>query len=356
MNVSVPDYVQSKSPTTVKPSSLVDNNNLQPVVEMELDGGQKNNVVVSGGNLEETEINRVQKSVASDGSLKNDVAASGGGGSDDSVIKRIQKPILESNGGQKNNVAVSGGGADETEINRTEKSVESGGGCKNNVAVSGGADGTEINRLRKSLEKRIDTADKKRKESTAVQSEVTHSNSVHKRLKPTNAPTTQGQPVKREPSSGISPKPMDKWMERAKREPIMNRGSGGSIKVEPTTDHGSGGLIIRTPKPEPEDYDETPLSSSSNTPISAIMSSYQYLDLPSSVRWKENKVILLRNGADRWPVLYQCKFGIKALTQNWSIFAKGKGIKPGDKCDFVLVSASTNRYACNVYDVHVTRQ
>ncbi|XP_076945890.1 uncharacterized protein LOC143617118 [Bidens hawaiensis] len=377
MNVSVPDYVRSKSPTTLMPSCLVDNNNnnnnnnndninnnnnnnsnLQPVaVEMVSDVGQKNNVAASGGNSEEIEINRVQKSVASDGSLKKHVAASGGGGSDESAINRIQKPILESNGGQENNVAVSSGSADETEINRIRKSMESGGGRKNNVAVSGGgADETEINRFRKSLENRIEEADKKRKESTVVHSEVTHNNSMHKRLKPASVPIIQGQPVKGEPFTGISPKSMDKWLERAKREPIMNRGSGGSIKMELATDHGSGGLIMRTPKPEPEDYDETPLSGSSNTPFSAIMSSYEYLELPSSVKWKDNKVILLRNGADRWPVLYQFKYDYKALTQNWSRFAKEKGIKPGDKCDFVLVSASTNRYACNVYDVHVTRQ
>ncbi|XP_076941247.1 uncharacterized protein LOC143610736 isoform X2 [Bidens hawaiensis] len=361
MNVSVPDYVWSKSPTTLMPSCLVDNNNnnnnnrnLQPVaLEMVSDVGQKNNVAASGGNSEENEINRVQKSVASDDSLKKNVAASGGGGSDESVINRIQKPILESNGGQKNNVTVSGGGSD---INRIGKSVESGGGRKNTVAVSGGgADETEINRFRKSLENRIDEAGKKRKESTAVQGEVTHSNSMHKRLKPADVPITPGQPVKGEPFTGIFSKPMGIF-ERAKKEPIMNRGSGGSIKMEPTTDHGSGGLIMRTPKPEPEDYDETPLSGSSNTPFSAIMSSYQYLELPDSVKWKDNKVILLRNGADRWPVLYQFKYDYKALTQNWSIFAKEKGIKPGDKCDFVLVSASTNRYACNVYDVHVTSQ
>ncbi|KAI3777646.1 hypothetical protein L1987_47447 [Smallanthus sonchifolius] len=303
---TVPDYMVSKSPTTVKPFCLVDNDN--------------------------------------------------GHEQDECRTNSLPPVVVESDGGQKNNVAAGGGG---------------------------GSDETEINRFRKALETRLEMAAEKRKEGTVKQGEVAHSNSRHKRLRPDNVPITPAKVVKREPdtsasrlhnsgypftSTGISPKPMAKRMEPIKKEPTMNHGLGGLLKKEPTMNHGSGGLpkkvptmnhgsggmIKKEPKPEPVDYDEAPLSGPSNTSFSATMSSYQYLELPGWVKLK-SKVILLRNGTDLWAVLYQTKFGLKALTQNWGTFAKEKGIKPGDKCEFVLESEPNSRFTCNVFDVHITR-
>ena len=81
-------------------------------------------------------------------------------------------------------------------------------------------------------------------------------------------------------------------------------------------------------------------------------------ELPKRVNWCfRSKVVLLRNGADLWPVLFETNLGIKALTQNWELFAKAKGIKPGDKCDFVVErSAQYQRNACKVYTVLVTHR
>ncbi|KAL8256885.1 hypothetical protein R6Q59_028926 [Mikania micrantha] len=264
--------------------------------------------------------------------------------------------------------------------------VGSDGGQKNNVAAAGGGSGkTENNSTREVLETRIKMATEKRKESTMRQSEVPDSNPMHKRLRTADASCTQAKIIKKEPvtsasrlnNSGhhfasieISPEPMAKHMETIKREPTtnhglvglmkkeptMNYGLDGLIKKEPTMNHGSGGLIKRVPKPEPVDYDEAPLSGVSNTSFSAVMSSYQYLELPEWVKLKlKDGVILLRNGTDLWAVFYQTKFGIKALTGNWETFAKVKGLQPGDKCEFVLESEPNSRFTCYVFSVHVTR-
>ncbi|KAK1422368.1 hypothetical protein QVD17_25444 [Tagetes erecta] len=257
---SLADYMVPKSPSTMKPSCLVDNGN--------------------GHEADECRRNILQS-----------VAA-------------------ESNGGQKNNAVAGGGGSDETKISR----------------------------IPKELETRIKIANEKRKESTMRLSEATHSNSMHKKLRPDNVLGTPEKIIKKEPdtsasrlhdsgyhftSPGISPKPTSQ------------------IKLEP--------------KPEPVDCDDAPLSVSSNPSFSAIMSSYQYLELPGWVKLK-SRVILLRNGTDLWAVLFQTKLGVKALTQNWGTFAKEKGIKLGDMCHFVLESDPSNRFTCSVFGVRVTRQ
>ncbi|KAL9991687.1 putative transcription factor B3-Domain family [Helianthus debilis subsp. tardiflorus] len=340
-------------------------NSLQPVA-LALHGGQKNNAAANDGGSDETEINRIQKSVETDGGQKNNVATSSGG-PDETEIKRNQKSV-EPDSGQKNNVAASGGGLDETEVNRTRQSVELGSGQKNNVDASGGgSDETERKRILRKLDAALAISNAKRKGSTTIPNEIAHDNSTHKRSRPADFPTTLAKNVKQEPDTSrshnsgypLTPKPTAQRMEPTKKEPTMNNGSVGPMKEEPKTNHGSDGVTKREPKPEPVDYDEEPVSGSSNASFSATMSSYQYLELPSWVKVK-GTVILLRNGADLWPVRCQNKFGLKALTQNWSMFAKEKGIKLGDKCEFVLESEPVglgrqNSCACSVFAVNVTR-
>ncbi|KAI7748843.1 hypothetical protein M8C21_024930 [Ambrosia artemisiifolia] len=356
---TLPDYMFSESPTTVKPLCLGDNDNgheqdecrrnsLQPVV-VESDGGKKNIVVASGGGSDETEINRIPNSVESEGGLKNNVASSGG--SDEVGSNRIQKSV-EPDGGQKNNVTASGQ-VDVTETDRMRKSGESEGGKKKNAA----------DKTREWLKTKLEEAEKG-KETTVIQNEVEHSNSMHKRSRPADDPTPPAKNVKREPvtsvsrlhnsgypstPTGNSTEPMAKWTEPTKEEPTINHGSVGLVKTEPTMNHGFGDMIKKEPKPEPDDYEEALPPGSSNILFSATMSSYQYLELPSHVKLK-SKVILLRNGAELWPVLYQAKLGLKALTQTWSIFAKEKGIKPGDVCEFVLESEAKNSLTSSVLD------
>ncbi|KAJ0440447.1 putative transcription factor B3-Domain family [Helianthus annuus] len=343
VNKAFPDYIFSDSPTAVKPLCLVDNdirhekdergrNSLQPVA-LALHGGQKNNVAASDGGSDGTEINRVQKSVETDGGQKNNVATSSGG-PDETEINRIQK-LVETDGGQKNNVAAGGGGLDETEVNRTRKSVELGSGQKNNVDASGGgSDETERKRILRKLDAALAISDAKRKGSAVFQNEIAHNNSTHKRWRPADFPTTPAKNVKQEPDTSrshnsgypLTPKPTAKRMEPTKKEPTMNNGSVGPIKEEPKTNHGSDGVTKREPKPEPVDYDEEPVSGSSNASFSATMSSYQYLELPSWVKVKGTE----------------------------------KGVKLGDKCEFVLESepvglGRANSCACSVFAVNVTR-
>ncbi|KAK9054566.1 hypothetical protein SSX86_025645 [Deinandra increscens subsp. villosa] len=291
---TIPDYMVSKTPTTVKALCLVDNGN----------GHEK----------------------------------------DECRRKSLQPVVVESNGGQKNNVAAP-------------------------VAAGGGLEETEKDRIRRTVEAKLEKAAEKRKESTMINNEVAHSNSTLKRSRPDNVPMTPAKFVKKEPDTsvsrlhnsgspftptGTSPKPMDKHMKPIKKEITTNHGLDGLIKKEPAMNHVSGGPIKKEPKPEPVDYDEAPLSGPSNSSFSAVMTSYQYLELPGWVKLK-SEVILLRNGADLWAVLFQTKLGLKALTQNWETFAKEKGIKLGDKCEFVLESEPNSRFTCNVFGVHVTR-
>ncbi|GJR43684.1 B3 DNA binding domain-containing protein [Tanacetum coccineum] len=158
------------------------------------------------------------------------------------------------------------------------------------------------------------------------------------------------------------PKPTSKASEWIKKEPSTNHGSGskpednkmGSYSVQTKETENA---LIRV-KDEPEEYAESPQYSSTNSSFSAVMTSFKYLELPERVKWyRRSKVVLLRNGADLWPVLFETNLGIKALTQNWELFAKAKGIKPGDKCDFVIEgSEQYQRSACRVYSVHVTHK
>lgn len=288
----------------------------------------------------------------------------GGNGLHDLSIPKITPE--KSSGGRKNDVAVAGGGGDETKIKESRKVLE------------------------------IPS-----KKITEKPKEIIYKNTIKKRLRNTMLPTTPAKTVKKEhvltsqtdvsgsrlhnvggvsvtppdinkkepistskhdTSSGSkfhnvsvpsSPtrtflKPLAKQTETPEKGVTMNHDSIGAKKEENNN-------ILQKVKPEPVDYEDTPSTVATNTSFSAVMSSYQYLELPKWVKLK-SKVILLRNKADLWPVLYQNKVGLKALTQSWEVFARQKGIQPGDKCEFVLESEANSNYTCSVFTVRVTRE
>nr|XP_043617456.1 uncharacterized protein LOC122589254 [Erigeron canadensis] len=254
---------------------------------------------------------------------------------------------------------------------------ESEGALKSKVEDRGNGEETQDD-----IYKRMKTnfpATIKRKQSTAMLSETTCNNSKKQKLGNFNITSKQMETMEKElvkvketdtsgsrlhkggTSSGISLKPTAKRMEGIKKEPTTYYDSGGlnrtysgsklkdtkrDCRNSPKVENDRDFLKV---KPEPVDDDEAPSSIPTNTTFSAVMSSYKYIELPNQVKLKT--VIFLRNGSDLWPVLFQSKFGLKALTQNWEVFAKERGIMLGDKCDFVLESDPNK----GVFSVHISR-
>ncbi|KAI3759457.1 hypothetical protein L6452_07297 [Arctium lappa] len=246
---------------------------------------------------------------------------------------------------------------------------------KHNVAVGGGENETEINDSRKTLEIRSQESRENPKKSTIMPSEATCNYSIKKRLRNSDLPIARPRMAKKEPvgasetdtsgsrlhdagrpspSTGIFPKSIAKPMKVAKEELILNDGLNECKFKDTKTSLLHNSLAEEDNdcfvKPEPVDYDEAP--GATNSLFSAVMSSYQYLELPEWVKLK--KVVLLRNGGDLWPVLYQNKVGLKALTQSWEVFARERGIQPGDNCEFVLETEPYGDLPCSVFRVHVT--
>lgn len=247
---------------------------------------------------------------------------------------------------------------------------------KSNVAVGGGGNETQINEPGKTLEIRSEES-RENPKSTIMPNEASRSNSIKKRLRNSNLPIARPKMAKKEPvgasvtdtpgsrlhdagrpspSTGVFPKSIAKPMKVTKKELTSNNG-WDECELKDT----KRGLLHKTlaeedndcfVKPEPVDYDEEPSPGATNSLFSAVMSSYQYLELPEWVKLK--KVVLLRNGGDLWPVLYQNKVGLKALTQSWEVFARERGIQPGDNCEFVLENEPNGDLPCSVFRVHVT--
>lgn len=182
-----------------------------------------------------------------------------------------------------------------------------------------------------------------------------------------------------------------KPLKKTNISPLMNLNAGSNMEdakmayVNSHTKESGNNLPEVKVKPEPVDYDEALPSSSINISFSAVMTSYQYLvcihnlivmvifyifniltpsrtlkiinghmqELPEYAKLGSVKssttVIFLKNGAHIWPVLYQTKLGLKALTQSWGTFARETGIQLGDKCVFVPEKEP------NVFTVNTTR-
>lgn len=295
----------------------------------------------------------------------------------------------------------------------TESSPEQfSGGRKDDVAAGGGGDETKIKESVKVLETQSNKIPEKPKEIIK--------NSIKKRLRSTMFPMTPTKIGKKEPvltgqtdvsgsklrdvggrfaspktkvtptkivkkehvsptkhdtsgsnfhNVGVPPastrtphKPIAKPIESPKKNLTTNHGSIGATTTSPISKMGVEkcikeeiGDLLQKVKPEPVDYDESPSTVATNPSFSAVMSSFQYLELPKWVKLK-SKVILLRNKGDLWPVLYQNKLGLKALTQSWEVFARQRGIQVGDNCEFVLESEANSNFTCSVFTVHVTRK
>lgn len=252
-------------------------------------------------------------------------------------------------------------------------------GREKNVAVGGGGNETQINESGKALETRSEESRENPKESTLMPSEATCNNSIKKRLRSSNLPIARPKMAKKEPvgasetdtsgsrlhetgrpspSTGIFSKSIAKPMNVTKKELASNNGSDECELKDTKTGLLHNSLAEedndRFVKSEPVDYDEAPPPGATDSLFSAMMSSYQYLELPEWVKLK--KVILLRNGGDLWPVLYQNKMGLKALTQSWGVYARERGIQPGDNCEFVLESEPNSDLPCSVFRVHITAQ
>ncbi|KAL4584823.1 hypothetical protein LXL04_009433 [Taraxacum kok-saghyz] len=257
------------------------------------------------------------------------------------------------------------------------------GGRKDDVAlaVGGGEDETKV----KEPEKVLETSSKKITENPK---EITYKPCIKKRLRSTMLPMTPTNIKKRKPvltsqtdvsgselsdvgGSSPPPKPIVTPPKIVTKEPISThkKDATGSkshnvgpphkpiVKQTETLKKNRDSLGAKTDahndisqkvKPEPVDYDELPSSGPTNSSFSAIMSSYKYLEIPKWVKLK-SKVILLRNKSDLWPVLYQSKVGLKALTQSWEAFAVQRGIQLGDKCEFVLESDASSNSTCSVF-------
>ncbi|KVI00748.1 B3 DNA binding domain-containing protein [Cynara cardunculus var. scolymus] len=222
---------------------------------------------------------------------------------------------------------------------------------KNNVAFGGGGNATQINKSGKTLESRSEESRENPKKSTIMPSEATCNNSIKKRLRSSSLPIAWPKMAKKEPagasetdtsgsrlhdafcpspSTGIFPKSIECELKDTET---------GLLHNSPAEKDNDGFV-----KPEPVDYDEALPPGPTNSLFSA--------ELPEWVKLK--KVILLRNGGDLWPVLYQNQLGLKALTQSWQAFAKERGIQPGDNCEFVLESEPNADLPCSVFRVHVT--
>ncbi|XP_023772859.1 uncharacterized protein LOC111921507 [Lactuca sativa] len=281
---------------------------------------------------------------------------------------------------------------------------KSSGGRKDDVAAGGGGDGTKVKESGKLLETLSKKMTEKPKENTfkpsikkrlrstmfpmtptkivkkdsvlTSQTDVSGSKSRNDDGAPASSPKPIVSPpkiIKKEPISareehdsrfhnvGVPHKPIAKPMEMPnKSPPTLKRDSTGVMKTSSSgkTDFNNShkeesNNFLQKVKPEPVDYEDTPWTGPTNTSFSAVMSSYQYLEIPKWVKLK-SKVILLRNKADLWPVLYQNKVGLKALTQSWEAFARQRGIQIGDNCEFVLESEANSNFTCSVFTVHVT--
>ncbi|XP_024969042.1 B3 domain-containing protein Os01g0905400-like isoform X2 [Cynara cardunculus var. scolymus] len=222
---------------------------------------------------------------------------------------------------------------------------------KNNVAVGGCGNATQINKSGKTLETRSEESRENPKKSTIMPSEATCNNSIKKRLRSSNLPIARPKKAKKEPAGASETDTLGSRLHDAVRPSPSTEIFPKSIatKKELISDEKDNDRFV---KPEPVDYDEALPPGPTNSLFSAVMSSYQYLELPEWVKLK--KVILLRNGGDLWPVLYQNQLGLKALTQSWQVFARERGIQPGDNCEFVLESEPNADLPCSVFRVHVT--
>ncbi|KAJ9568240.1 hypothetical protein OSB04_004206 [Centaurea solstitialis] len=230
-------------------------------------------------------------------------------------------------------------------------------GRKKNVV--GGGNETQIKKSGKTLDTRSEESRENPKKSTIMPREATCSdNFLKKRSRSPELPTSRPKMLKKEPagasgtdtsgsrlhnpiirpppSTGISPKSIAKSMKVAKEELMstVTRVEGYQRDLL----HNSLAEDDCIIKPEPVDYDEAP-QSVATVSFSAVMSSYEYLELPEWVKLK--KVILLRNGSDLWP----------ALTQSWEVFARERGIQPGDNCEFVLESSPNDILPWSVFRV-----
>ncbi|KAK6917986.1 B3 DNA binding domain [Dillenia turbinata] len=95
--------------------------------------------------------------------------------------------------------------------------------------------------------------------------------------------------------------------------------------------------VCKVVKTEP--VDSISLAVADAVRFSCPVVSQTYLELPESLQLLRNRgrqrVVLLQDACMRlWPVFYQERAGIKALTSGWDAFCKKNNIKPNDHCVF----------------------